>query len=156
MLPRLFAIEVLSVGFGESIILHYGDPDKPKFVLIDGGRPPTFKKSLAPRLSELRATWFPKESLPLEYVIVSSQLFTRIGGIRELLESLQDSRSSDTQPQVQIKNLWFESFGPGHARNGRAHTRLIAEEIGIPLNEPFVNVVTRPTYGSVSLDLATE
>jgi hypothetical protein len=36
--PQIFSIEVMSVGEGESLILHYGDPDAPRFLLIDGGR----------------------------------------------------------------------------------------------------------------------
>jgi len=151
--PSLFSVEVLSVGFGESIILHYGDVDAPKFIVIDGGQPQTYKRSLGPRLTELRNLWAPGQALSLENVIISNQDNDRLGGILRLLQEVKDARTAGVPPTIGIKNIWYESFGPGFKRDQKTAARLLIEQLGLPLNKPFPTNVTRPADGTVILDM---
>jgi TIR domain len=151
--PRLFSVEVLSVGFGESIILHYGDVDAPKFIVIDGGQPQTYKSSLGPRLAELRNLWAPGQALSLENVIISNQDNDRLGGILWLLQEVNDARTAGVPPTITIKNIWYESFGPGFKGNQKTAARLLIEQLGLPLNKPFPTNVMRPADGAVALDM---
>ncbi|MER9758462.1 toll/interleukin-1 receptor domain-containing protein [Mesorhizobium sp. M0138] len=151
--PGLFSVEVLSVGFGESIILHYGDVDAPKFIVIDGGQPQTYRRSLGPRLIELRNLWAPGQALSLENVIISNQDIDRLGGILRLLQEVKDARTASVPPTIAIKNIWYESFGPGFERDPKAATRLLIEQLGLRLNKPFPTNVMRPADGAVVLDM---
>lgn len=151
--PTLFSVEVLSVGFGESIILHYGDVDAPKFIVIDGGQPQTYRRSLGPRLTELRNLWTPGQALSLEHVIISNQDNDRLGGILRLLQEVKDARTAGVPPTITIKNIWYESFGPGFKRDQKAAARLLIEQLGLPLNKPFPTNVMRPADGAVVLDM---
>jgi hypothetical protein len=148
-LPRLFSVEVLSVGFGESLILHYGDPDSPKFLVIDGGQPRTYDRALGPRLALLKQNWSPANPLPIEYVIISNQDNDRLGGIISMLRQLRDKSPAT----VALKNIWYESFGPGNASGQKALARQLIEQLGLPLNKPFPTNVTRPVRGTVNLNL---
>ncbi len=149
--PRLFSIEMLTVGFGESVILHYGDVDTPKFIVIDGGQRQTYKRALGPRLAELRSFWAQGHALNLENVIVSNQDYDRLGGILQLLRDIDDFRTAGVPPTIAIKNIWYESFGPGSKRDLRTTARLVMEQLGLPLNKPFATNVMRPADGAVVL-----
>ncbi len=49
----LFSLEVLRAKHGDSLLLRYGNPDKPKLILIDGGPTGVYKDALKPRLEQL-------------------------------------------------------------------------------------------------------
>jgi hypothetical protein len=78
--PGLFSLELLSVSQGQSFILHYGDPDRPRFILIDGGKRANYQKVLRPRLMALRDKWSPGGKLLIEHMIVSDNDQDRFEG----------------------------------------------------------------------------
>ena len=150
--PRIFSLESLSVGFGESLILHYGDPDAPRFILIDGGQPLTYERSLKPRLEALRKRWRPNGQLPIEYVMVSNQDNDRLGGLERMLRELRTLQDQGAQSPLDIRNLWYESFVPPYSFS-KALTRQHADQLGIPVNKPFDHLVMRRETGRLTIDL---
>ncbi|HKY29882.1 MAG TPA: hypothetical protein VJM12_18215 [Pyrinomonadaceae bacterium] len=78
---------------GESLILHYGDIDNPRFILIDGGPPGTYKKYIAPRLTELKERFSGQAPLTLDIVIASQSDAERIEVITELTTSMLQSKA---------------------------------------------------------------
>ncbi|WP_176730472.1 TIR domain-containing protein [Devosia insulae] len=150
--PDVFSIEVLSVGFGESLILHYGDPAAPRLILIDGGQPRSYAQSLRPRLSALKRAVSPDLPLGLQYVIVSNQDNDRLGGVLWLLRELAEQATAEPL-QLEIANLWYGSFGPGFEGWQKAEARLLVERLGIPINAPFSRIVMRPRNGTVTVDM---
>ena len=155
-LPGLFGIEVLSVGFGQSLILHYGSPDAPRFVLIDGGRRHSYRDALAPRLESLRERWRPGGPLPLELVAISNEDDDRLSGLMEMFEQMLDRRAQGLGEQVKIERLWHNSFGPtiANARWQEMLARAQIEQLGIPFNTPFDRLAMRPERGRLTIPLA--
>jgi hypothetical protein len=151
--PRLFSFEILSVGFGESLILHYGDPDAPRFILIDGGDRPTYQRTLKPRLDALRERWYSKARLPIEYVMVSNQDNDRLGAFERMFQDLRDLQQRGVQSTLHIKNVWFESFVPPYPRWQKAVAREYIDQLGIPVNKPFDHLVMRRESGRITIDL---
>lgn len=117
----MFKIEMLPAGHGDSLLIHYGDPDSPHHILIDGG-PYYFyanknKKELGKsqklrhRLGEMA-----RSGAELELMVV-----THIDG--DHIEALVKWIGS--QPKtLPIKDLWF---------NGRQH--LDVGWLGVPEGE---------------------
>ena len=102
-----FTLEAVKAKHGDSLILHYGGEDKPRFILIDGGPPSVYKKFLRPRLNALRQRWYPQEPLPLEMVMVSHIDADHIAGILDLTSELIEQGDD---PLCDIGVLWHNSF----------------------------------------------
>jgi TIR domain len=112
----LFTLEVLDAGHGESYLLHWDDPSRPRFALLDGGAAQAYRRVLKERLEQLRRRWKPGRSLPLELVTVSQSSDHRIGGILQLLKDLQRARAVGLEPPYAIGTLWYNGFElPGNA-----------------------------------------
>lgn len=87
-----FDLHVLQAMSGDSLLLSYiGDDDKEHNILVDGGKPNTFKKSIKQAISNIDV---------LDYVFVTHIDNDHIGGINKLLGSSY---------QDKIKNIFFNS-----------------------------------------------
>lgn len=153
--PAIFSIEVLNAAQGESLILHYGDLDNPRFILIDGGPRGTYQKYIAPRLTELKERFSGTAPLTLDMVIVSQSDAERLDGITELTTSmLQQSEKSSAD--VNISTVWFNHPLPllpqfekylAPTPKWRLATNLL--NLKIPVNVPFDYHVARPDQGAI-------
>lgn len=103
----LFTLEAVKAKHGDSLILHYGDENEPRFILIDGGPAGVYKKFLRPRLEVIRKAWFGSQPLPLEMVMVSHIDADHIAGILDLTKELIEHRDD---PFCEISVLWHNSF----------------------------------------------
>ncbi len=103
----LFTLEAVKAKHGDSLILHYGNKDKPRFILIDGGPAGVYQSFLRPRLGAIRNTLFKNQPLPLEMVMVSHIDADHIAGILDLTRDLIDHRDA---PLCDISVLWHNSF----------------------------------------------
>ena len=117
----MFRIEMLPAGHGDSLLISYGEPDAPHYILVDGG-PYYFyanksKKELGKRLMlRHRLGELARSDAELELMVV-----THIDG--DHIEALVKWVGS--QPKtLPIKDLWF---------NGRQH--LYSGWLGIPEGE---------------------
>ena len=122
----LFTLEALDAAPGDSLILHYGDPDSPRFVIIDGGPAGSFERSLRPRLKALHDEFAVRGDLDIELVIVSQAGDDHITG---LLDWFVERRDSPTAMPVNILGLWLNSFDDLSLQN-------LAKGIGVPTNAP--------------------
>jgi len=107
----LFTLEALQAGKGDSLILHFGDPKEPKFIVIDGGPEGIFANSLAPRLDQLRERFGDDEGrLPITMAMVSHIDDDHINGVLDWFGSLQDKEQNGEALPDRIQTLWFNSF----------------------------------------------
>lgn len=153
--PAIFSVEVLNADDGESLILHYGDLDNPRFILIDGGLPKVYKESIAPRLAELKERFSATTPLTLEMVIVSQSDNERIGGISALTTSMVEQLEKSSA-DVNIATVWFnhplpllpqfEKYIPRHTKWGLAKN---LPKLKTRLNFPFDYHVGRPEQGAI-------
>jgi hypothetical protein len=107
----IFTLEALQAQKGDSLILHYGDPQKPRFIVIDGGPDPVFDISLSPRLDQLREK-FPDADgrLSIEMAMVSHIDDDHINGILAWFRSLREKQNNGEALPDRIQTLWFNSF----------------------------------------------
>lgn len=103
----LFTLEALKAKHGDSLLLHYGDPASPRFILIDGGPGKVYQETLRPRLLEIRERWCGTDPLPLEMVMVSHIDDDHINGILDLTDELLRQKQ---KPFCEILCLWHNSF----------------------------------------------
>jgi hypothetical protein len=153
--PAIFSIEVLNASQGESLILHYGDLDDPRFILIDGGPRGVYEKYIAPRLAELKERFSGPAALSLDLVIVSQSDAERIEGITELTNAMVE-QSEKSSPDVKIGTVWFNHPLPvsglfaeylAPQPKWRLATNLL--QLKIPVNAPFAYHVARPEQGAI-------
>lgn len=120
----LFSLEVLRAKHGDSLLLHYGDADKPKLILIDGGPTGVYKDALKPRLEQLCKEGGGK--LTLEMVMVSHLDSDHVRGIVDLSNALA-AKPPTLEGEYKVKTLWQNTFADVIAGDGAP-----AEAGGVP------------------------
>lgn len=106
----LFTLEALEAKQGDCLILHYGSPEDPRFILIDGGPAGVYKASLRPRLNALREAWHADEALPLQMLMVSHIDDDHIHGVLDLATNLVGRRDDGQPLPYNVLALWHNSF----------------------------------------------
>jgi hypothetical protein len=106
----LFTLEALEARHGDSLLLHYGEVDDPRLIVIDGGPAKVWANSLRPRLEQLKARRSPDEPLELRMVMVSHIDDDHINGILGLTDYLLDLDDDDEEMPFDIDTLWHNSF----------------------------------------------
>ena len=106
----LFTLEALEAKKGDSLLLHFGTPAKPVLIVIDGGPGGVYKKTLRPRLEQLRGARTPGEALPIRMLMVSHLDDDHINGVLQMLNELDDLRAARKLQPYDILTLWHNSF----------------------------------------------
>lgn len=107
----IFTLEALNAANGDSLILHYGDPADPRFVLIDGG--PTssgYRNVILPRLTQIKDRFSDDAPLSLEMMMVSHIDDDHIDGLLALTADMLDRTQDGEAAPFAIRALWFNSF----------------------------------------------
>lgn len=108
-----FTLEAMQAEDGDSLILHYGDPEQPRFFLIDGGPTKTgYEQVIRKRLEALKAQWAPPgRPLTIDMMMVSHIDADHIGGLLYLTEQLLEERRGGSGDRLcKVLTLWFNSF----------------------------------------------
>lgn len=92
----MFRLNVLPARYGDCIWIEYGE-DPVRRILIDGGAPGVYKKTLKPRLQQL-----PDEARNFELLVVTHVDYDHIRGIIEL--------ALDDELPFKAKDVWFNGF----------------------------------------------
>jgi hypothetical protein len=106
----IFTLEALRADQGDSLLLHYGPDDAPLLAVIDGGPSGVYKRTLRPRLEELRASRSPDEPLPLQLVAVSHIDDDHIRGVLDLVGQVAREQEDGDDPTFEVLALWHNSF----------------------------------------------
>jgi beta-lactamase superfamily II metal-dependent hydrolase len=104
----IFSLEALQAGTGDCLILHHGEAQDPRFLLIDGGPAGIYNGSLKPRLQSL-----PKKGdgkVRLELAMVSHIDDDHIHGLQDLLDGLVTAQQRSEEELCEIGELWHNSF----------------------------------------------
>jgi hypothetical protein len=170
----IFSLEALKAKYGDSLLLHYGDADDPRLIMIDGGPSGVFKTTLLPRLEALRKERDGK--LPIEMVMVSHLDDDHVRGVLDFAEAMDEE--GDLRTGFDVKTLWVNTFedtvgdsGPltseaapagldgGHIEaviasvgEGR-NLRDLARKFKWSVNQGFKGLVMAPNDAGVEIDL---
>lgn len=171
----IFSLEALQAKHGDSLLLHYGEANDPKLIVIDGGPSGVFKASLLPRLEELRAQRGGK--LSFEILMVSHLDDDHVRGVLDFAETLDED--GELRAGFDVKTLWLNAFEDtvgggkplpsevapagfdgGHleaviASVGQGRSlRDLANKFNWLLNRGFDGLVSAPDDAGVEVDLA--
>jgi beta-lactamase superfamily II metal-dependent hydrolase len=102
----LFSLEALRAKHGDSLLLHYGDPEEPRLIVIDGGPSGVYKDALKPRLEELRDEAGGK--LTIEILMISHLDSDHVRGVLDFSRDLL--KKPAMQAQYKVKTLWQNAF----------------------------------------------
>ena len=106
----LFTLEALHAKHGDSLILHYGKPNAPKIIVIDGGPAGVYKSSLRPRLEQLKESRSPDAALTIRMVMVSHLDDDHINGVLAFFDDLVETEQNNEELPYNVLTLWHNSF----------------------------------------------
>jgi hypothetical protein len=105
----IFTLEALQAEFGDSLLLHYGSKESPKYILIDGGPAGVYQAALRKRLEQLRAKEASKQ-LALQMAMASHYDRDHITGIISLTNELIEKKEAGEPLPYKIIRLWHNSL----------------------------------------------
>jgi hypothetical protein len=105
----MFKLEALQADRGDSLLLRYGSDADPRLIVIDGGVPGVYQKSLRPRLEQLR-TAAGVDQLVLQMVMVSHIDGDHIAGVIALTNEMIKAFENGDEAPYKILKLWHNSF----------------------------------------------
>jgi beta-lactamase superfamily II metal-dependent hydrolase len=182
----IFSLEALRARHGDSLLLHFGTPEKPDAVLIDGGPGPVYGDALKPRLEAMLTALRgmgrvgDDDPLPLRLMMVSHIDDDHIGGLLGLTGELIDEKPNK-EPWVKPKSLWHNAFDdladdtegakeidapPQPAKDDATAVmasvgqgrklRDDAKALDWNINDPFPGLVSAPEQGGQTVRLDTD
>lgn len=170
----IFSLEALEAKYGDGLLLHYGEADDPKLIVIDGGPSGVFKKTLLPRLRELREERGTQVSI--EILMVSHLDDDHVRGVLDFAEALDED--GELRADFDVKTLWLNAFedtvgegkplpsevAPAGLDGGHIEAviasvgqgrdlRDLARKMHWPLNQGFDKIISAPDDAGVEVDL---
>lgn len=160
----MFKLRVVQANYGDSLILEYGSPAQPRFMLIDGGPPDVFVNDLEAELGAIAAG-----GGRLDLAAISHVDEDHITGVLDLFATLQDQRTNGGPELIGVDGLWHNSFSKAIDPGGEVEPqfealagvaspasaaailgigegnrlRQLAIQLEIPLNEQFPDGLIR-------------
>jgi hypothetical protein len=105
----MFSLEALDANHGDCLFLHFGTPEDPKLIIIDGGpqwKHPVFNNVVKPRLEEIAKNLDIALPLGVTLLMVSHIDDDHIGGVIMLM----DHANVGSDALVNVEALWHNSF----------------------------------------------
>jgi hypothetical protein len=115
----MMKLHVVQAEFGDSLILEYGTAAAPRFILIDGGPPFTFTRSLHDSLKTII-----RAPRALDAVILSHVDEDHIVGLLDLIAELRRQAANGEAVTLTIGQLWHNSFARTLDPDGGIQARL--------------------------------
>lgn len=101
----MFALHAIQAEFGDCLIIEFGTPAKPRYLLVDGGPPGTYSAHLEPELQEISAA-----GGRLELAVLSHVDNDHAAGLLDLVEQMRDQQANGQQETIEIEDVWHNSF----------------------------------------------
>lgn len=114
----MFNLVAIQSFFGDCLLLEYGTPQQPRYMLVDGGPANTFEQHLSAVLKKLKSS-----GRDLELVILSHVDTDHVTG---LLDYFAELRGNDAGAYPAVGGVWHNSFGQTIDPNGTLAPRLQA------------------------------
>lgn len=172
----MLRLQVVQAEYGDCLILEFGTPLNPRYILIDGGPATIYERHLRAALGNIS-----RAGGKLDLAILSHVDNDHVIGLLDLMAELREQRASGQEETIAIDALWHNAFsqtiGSGNdievrlkmllanaAAVGQAMTvagmavagigegqrlRLAATALGIPINPGF-------THDLISVDEVSE
>ena len=108
----IFTLEALDAKHGDSLLLHFGAPERPRLALIDGGPNGVWTDPLSGRLEALRAALGDEDgTLRIELAMVSHIDDDHINGLLDMTRALLKKKDEGVHPLPwNVLQLWHNHF----------------------------------------------
>jgi hypothetical protein len=155
----LFTLEALDAGEGDCLLLHCGTPDKPSYILIDGGPSGTYARSLQPRLEQLREARSDRGPLRLDLVVLTHVDDDHILGLLDLAQEIEDAKEQKQALPYKIGAFWLNTFedavrGRGAPEPAALLESLLAEDLEPSASAAATAIAAGIKQGRTLRDLA--
>ncbi len=100
----MLTLHAVQAQFGDCLILEYGTPTKPRFILIDGGPPKNYSKDLKAALDHIVTT------RKLDLAVLSHVDFDHVVGLMDFFADLERDVANGNPPAYKIGGVWHNSF----------------------------------------------
>src|SRR5512147_807465 len=101
----MFPLHVVQAMYGDSLLLVYGKPDQPHYMLIDGGPATVYANHLQPVLARIAAS-----GGRLDRVVLTHTDDDHVTGLVDFFAE-QRSRQIQNQPSlIPVEGMWMNSF----------------------------------------------
>lgn len=125
----IFTLEALEAKHGDALLLHYGTKASPRLIVIDGGPRGTYKKSVEPRLEEIRQAR--GGVLEIRMLMVSHVDEDHITGVLDFTAAMKKKQEDGEEIPFDILTLWHNSFDDIIAKAGsKAATEILENARG--------------------------
>jgi hypothetical protein len=101
----MFKLRVVQAEFGDCLVLEFGDPAAPRFVLVDGGPEQTYERHLRGELAAIAAA-----GGRLELAVLSHVDTDHVIGLLDLASELRQLQAGGQPPVIAVGGLWHNSF----------------------------------------------
>jgi hypothetical protein len=101
----VFALRAVQAEFGDCLIVEFGGPHEPRFILVDGGPPDTFAKHLEAELQAIAAA-----GGRLELAVLSHVDNDHVVGLVDLFGQLRVQLANGQPETIEVGGLWHNSF----------------------------------------------
>lgn len=151
----LFTLEALQAKHGDSLLLHYGKPNAPKLIVIDGGPAGVYKSSLLPRLQALKETRSPEAALVIRMLMISHLDDDHINGVLAFLNDLVETHENNEELPFNILTLWHNSFDDIVGNESQEMLKALSSAVsksgavsaGVPLSLPGGAIIASVPQG---------
>ena len=108
----ILSLDVRRARKGDCLLLHYGTPDDPGLVAIDGGPSNVYRPQLKTRFDDIRAArgLAAAATLSVDLLMVSHIDDDHIRGVLELTDELVTARQEHRPQSLRIRDVWHNSF----------------------------------------------
>ena len=130
----IFTLEALEAKHGDALLLHYGTKSAPRLIVIDGGPRGTYKKSVQPRLEEIRKAR--GGTLEIRMLMVSHVDEDHITGVLDFTADMKQKQEDGDEIPFDILTLWHNSFDDIIAKAGSKAATEILENARGTANTP--------------------
>jgi ABC-type transporter Mla MlaB component len=98
-------LRIVQAEFGDCLILEFGTPSKPRYILIDGGPENIYPMHLREELTRINAS-----AGRLDLIVLSHVDTDHITGLLDLFSELRQQQESSQSLTVSADGLWHNSF----------------------------------------------
>ncbi len=98
-------LQVIQADFGDCLIVEYGTPSHPNYMLVDGGPRNTYQNHLKAELQKIKAA-----GGHLKLAVLSHVDSDHVTGLLDLFADLEEARAEDVNPVIAVDALWENAF----------------------------------------------
>lgn len=136
----MFKLESIFAFEGDCLLLHFGAPNAPEWILIDGGARTTWDDHLRPRLARLSQEL--GEPVPIRMVMISHVDSDHIKGVLDMFKVLRDAHAHQI---CTVDLLWHNSFDDIiDNENEELVSALVTPPDGLAIEESDVASIVEP------------